>query len=443
MEPDLIADARALVALGALLLLPGLTVVRAPWNAVPLLSLAFWLASWPWLEALHATRAQFVGAALAFFGVLAALRLFQPWSGSRPSWPTRLVALVAVAQLAPLARLSLVPGDDGPLRALVVRLLVWHDGLPRTYEPLAPVSPFGADLHGVDLLAGDIALLAGVPPTLASLVAALAARGLALQALHLCLTRLPGASPVGCAALALGAASLICVLPAAPSALGLALGVAAAGLLLCGRTRSAAVAAGLLSGGAGASDACLTALLAVLTLAFVGARATRASAGERRVHLTRLGLAVGTALVFATPALARLRPAAARGLSAEDLAGLAWIGATVAVAIVVARRLPVHAASRRERTALASAALVAVLGSAWNAFHLRPRTPPTRAQARAFEALAASTTVQDVVCIDPATSQVWIPALVGRAVQPAPVSAIHAAERLRGEAGRGCRAVWP
>ena len=48
MPPDLAAEARGLLALAALLLLPGLVIVRAPWTAVPFLSVSFWIVSWWW-----------------------------------------------------------------------------------------------------------------------------------------------------------------------------------------------------------------------------------------------------------------------------------------------------------------------------------------------------------------------------------------------------------
>jgi len=65
--------AAGLLALALLSLLPGTLVVRAPWTAVPALSLAFWAlgAWWPPL----AGRGRFLAAALLAFGLLALLRL--------------------------------------------------------------------------------------------------------------------------------------------------------------------------------------------------------------------------------------------------------------------------------------------------------------------------------------------------------------------------------
>jgi hypothetical protein len=456
---DPIANARALAALGALLLLPGLTVVRAPWHAVPFLSLAYWVVSWSWLDALGATRRHFLVGSLLFFAALASLRLFKPWPRPRPSWAAWLVALAALAQLLPLTRLTLGPGDDGPLRALTVRLLIWHDGLPRTYEPLAPVHHFGAGLHGVDLLAADVALLASVPPVTGALVAALAAQALLLVALDALLTRAL-AGTAWAPALARGASALAVLsvaglraaglAPAVPSTLGLALGVSAAALLLRGRERAPAVAAGLLLGGALVSDPLLLALVLPVTLSIGPARAVRAAGGERRAQAVRAGLACGFALLLAAPALLRfdvtLSPAerAAAGplvLTSEHLFGIGWVLAALAAAwglAYVSRRVEEGADGRfgLRRAVTAAAVLVGALGTAWGAAHVGPRLPPSAAERRALEALAAATTIDDVVCIDAATPQVWIPALVGRAVHPALLPGFYADELRAGVARR-------
>jgi len=74
VPPDLAAEARGLLALGALLLLPGLVIVRAPWTAVPFLSAAFWIVSWWW----GLPRLAFLHGAVVAFALLVLLRLFQP-----------------------------------------------------------------------------------------------------------------------------------------------------------------------------------------------------------------------------------------------------------------------------------------------------------------------------------------------------------------------------
>src|SRR5512147_3138655 len=64
----------ALLPLAALVLLPGLLVVRAPWTAVPALSIAFWVLSAWWPPFAGLGRGRFVSAALTAFGLLLLLR---------------------------------------------------------------------------------------------------------------------------------------------------------------------------------------------------------------------------------------------------------------------------------------------------------------------------------------------------------------------------------
>jgi len=63
-----------ILGLAALLLLPGFLVVRAPWTAVPFLSLFFWIASWWWLP--FGGRGRFLAGALVAFILLAVLDWF-------------------------------------------------------------------------------------------------------------------------------------------------------------------------------------------------------------------------------------------------------------------------------------------------------------------------------------------------------------------------------
>lgn len=454
MGADPTAELRAVAALVALLLLPGLTVVRAPWTAVPLLSCGFWVASWAWLQALGMTRGAFLTGALVSFAALASLRLLKPLPVPRVGPASALVGLAAAAQLLPLARLDLVPGADGPLRALSVRLLMWHDGLPRTYEPLAPLHYFGAAVHAVDLLAADVALLAGVPPALGALVAALAAQGLLLVALDALLTRAlpppaghPNAARALSGAVVLAVAGLRAAAPGGPSAptLGLALGVAAVALLWRGQERAPAVAAGVMLGAALAGDPLFTLAGMPLVLTVGGMRIARARDARRRALALRLALACAGALILAGPALGRSLGALSVGerarLSAliaapEHLWGLAWVVAALLGAVAVARTGAWARLGEGGRAGLAAATLVATLGTAWGAARLHPRTPPTRADLHAFHALAAATSIDDVICIDAATSQVWIPALVGRAVSPAPLPGLYDDELRRGWARR-------
>ena len=71
------AFAGGLLALLALALLPGLLVARAPWAAVPALSLAFWIvgAGWLALAARPAIPWSLVGAVWSLFAVAAGATL--------------------------------------------------------------------------------------------------------------------------------------------------------------------------------------------------------------------------------------------------------------------------------------------------------------------------------------------------------------------------------
>ncbi len=115
-----------LIAFGALLLLPGLLVVRAPWTVVPALSLAFWALSiwWPVLSGL--ARSRVVAAILIVSLLLLLLRALPkhevppppgwtappaPEPAPRPGLPTpRLTSGPALAILAVvLALLAVAP----------------------------------------------------------------------------------------------------------------------------------------------------------------------------------------------------------------------------------------------------------------------------------------------------------------------------------------------
>ena len=60
----------ALLALLALWLVPGLALVAAPWPAVPLLSVAFWLCSWGLTDLLGLSREAALRSTLLLFGLL-------------------------------------------------------------------------------------------------------------------------------------------------------------------------------------------------------------------------------------------------------------------------------------------------------------------------------------------------------------------------------------
>jgi hypothetical protein len=65
----------ALAALALLLLLPGLLVVRAPWTAVPALSLAFWAVAGWWPPLAWGSRVRGLSSLLLVCAGLALLRL--------------------------------------------------------------------------------------------------------------------------------------------------------------------------------------------------------------------------------------------------------------------------------------------------------------------------------------------------------------------------------
>ncbi len=439
MEVPAAFDAlRALAALLLLLALPGLTVVRAPWTAVPGLSLSFWLVTWTWLEFLHATRARFVLGALLFFALLAALRLPR-LPRARPGEPTRLVALVALAALLPFARLGLPVGEEGPLRALGVRLLVWRDGLPRTYEPLLPLHVFGADRHAVDWLAADVALLSDVSPAQATLLASLAGAGLLLVALDALLVALgatrAAAASVVCAVAALLALTPVNPLPGArlPHTLGAALIVSGLAVLWRGHGRASAVAAGLLFGAACVTEPWLAMCAAPLVSAAALVRVARANAARRAHETQRLAWTVGVVLLLAAPAWLRF-----------DAPWVPWsrlvftpahgvLVLLVAASALAARHAP-PIPSRRFMRLAAAAALVAQVALA---LRLAPRLPPADGELRTLRDALPRMPVREALCGRAGSSDVWIPALLGRALEPGQFPLAYPAPRGR---ARPCRA---
>lgn len=416
---------RALLALLTLLALPGLTVVRAPWTAVPFLSLSFWLVTWFWLDALHSTRQRFVLGALAFFGLLALLRLPR-LPRVRPGASTLLVVAGALSPLSLLA-CAWPLGDQGPLRALSVRLLAWRDGLPRTYEPLLPVRAFGADLHAVDLLAADITLLGDVPPALATLVASLTATGLLALAVFALLVRAGRRrdAALGVALLLSGASAASSgsdLVPGAgaPTTLGLALATLAAALLVRGTTRAPAVAAGLVGGAVCASDPWLAAFGLPLAATLALARRACLESAERPVEDVRLGLAFGLAAAFGLPAWLRLDFPRGDLLPLVVAAGHVAAAATLASAWAAGAGFP----RRRSRPALALTAAIWLGGTLWGARQAVPRTPPSADDLRLFADVARRLAITDAQCLD-RSSGLWMPAVTGRAVWPFPLPAAY------------------
>jgi hypothetical protein len=448
------------LSLVALLLLPGLLVVRAPWTAVPALSLAFWAltAWWPPLASLG--RGRFLSAALLAFGLLSLLRLLPKhevppppgWAPppampppARPGLPPPRLALAAsllvlTASLALLAPVSLwhhAPGPRLAFQTTTARLLVWRDGVPTTAEPLVPLAPVGAHAPALATLAADASHLSGLDPAVSVLLVVVAAAGLLLVglfALHATWAP-PRAAALG-ALVGLAAAPWPGTLvPWGEGEALLALGLAlpAAALLLGHASRSSAVAAGMLLAASALAQPVIAATVLVARTV-----AANLSPGEGR---SRLALSGTLALLLAAPGLWPLvrslspREAEAILLSVHPRELLPF-----ALGLVLAAFAPLlflrlaEPRSRGERLATAALATVATVllvarVHGWIASGQLP--PPVRA---ALLRVAAETDSLQVVCA-PEGARDWVPALAGRAAgEPGPwIPSVYADEwALRG-----------
>ena len=408
--------ALGLVAFAVLLLLPGLLVVRAPWPAVPFLSLSFWAVSWGW--PFGASRQRFLQVALLSFVLLALLRLLKPLGSRAPGAPTALV--LAAAGLPLLASLSraVCPGAEMSFHSLGARLLVWRDGLPLTYEPLLPVRPFGLHAPALSGLAADVALLSGVPPAKAILLVHEAAVGLLVVAFFALLAR-RSAPPVAALAAVLTVAAAR--VPTAFAAFGdggpvlaLAFVVAAAAWLGPAGGRSSAVAAGCFLATAALSQP----LLAVAALSALGLRLRPWRDESARV---RLALATAVAAILAAPLLARLAGAFSAGEAVSALPGAAPLArALAASALAIAAPAMVRRFWPSRGALGAVGLLVMVLGAAWSArrewLDRANELQPAPAERAAIVLLTSHTRPLATICIEPGGAGVWIPALAGRAV---------------------------
>jgi len=302
---------RVLLALGALLLLPGFLVVRAPWTAVPFLSLFFWIASWWWLPS--AGRGRFLAGALVAFALLAVLRLVR-LEPTLPSWP----ALVALAAALLRASAALVPvaATGAHLDPIPAQLMAWHDSLPVTYVPLRETGNFGAHPHGLDALAADLSLLSGLAVPRAVMLAGAVARGLSSLGLYALLRRrlAPGAAALVTASVAAVVSLVEALTGGGDPSWSLALGfvLTGAGLLVSGRSRAGAVAAGALVGTAlmtapAVVGAGLAAGVVATALAW-----TRTSREARDLLCRRLGVAAAAAIATGGPYVLRVTMALVR-----------------------------------------------------------------------------------------------------------------------------------
>jgi hypothetical protein len=324
------AEPTALLALAALLFVPGLLAARAPLRYVPALSASFWIVSSWWLPA-DLGRERVLRALLVGGGVVALLRVRDV-----PRRPPRLriaaVAAIAVFPLALTFTLTAVP--EASFSAISATLVVWNDGIPSSFQPLLDLAPFGADGPGLATLSADVALLSGLPPPRAVLLVGLASHLLVClhlarrAAAHGAARPWPPARLAGILILLAAAAGLLmrAVLRGDPMVLALGLALSAVAIFLDGDSRLRAAAAGLVLAGCLLSHTATGVAAIIVTI--VAARPWT-SARSR----TRVVLALGLAFIMAAPQIRRLGSvlstgdisALFRGRASDSCPGLPWI----------------------------------------------------------------------------------------------------------------------
>lgn len=418
-----------LLVLAALLLWPGLLIVRAPWPFVPFLSLSFWLVSWDWLPAGGPGRHRFLVVTLAFSALFSGLRLLKPLEARWPSWPTLVVLAVALGRLAPFFQWPVAPGLDAGFSSASALLLVWRDGLPASYRPLYPILGFGLGDAGLATLAADISLLAHIAPHRALLLATLASEGLFVLALFAFARRFWSASWSTLGAVTLAALGLVALAradAAGGTPLALALATCGTALVLDARGRSARVAAGVLWAGAVAVSAPLVAVGALATVAMIVAM--RRSPG-------RVGIAACVASLFAAPLLWRSTDAGR--LSAPDPLPLALLLLIVTLIPATAGRWSWPDRTPWGLLVCASIAFVATRED-WSSRSARIVVSADDFAAAAW--LRDNSRVTDVVCSGDEGARAWIPALAGRAASPPRVP--HGVRASRVGPLATCRFLW-
>ncbi len=430
-----------LVAL-ALLLLPGLLVVRAPWTAVAPLSLAFWtLGAW-WPPFAGPGRSRAVVAVLAASLLLALLRLvpkhevppppgFEPPPAPKPearpgleppplaSAPSRVVLVAALLLLAPLPLWHHAPGARLAFQTTASRLVVWRDGIPASFEPLLPLGHVGAHAPALATLAADVSLLTGVDSGPAVLAVVALAAGLlvvGLFALHATWAP-PWAAALG--SLVAVAASpwpgLLSLWGEGEALLALGFLLPAAALLLGHASRSSAVAAALLLAAGALAQPLLACVVFVLASAAAAVRR-----GPDTPAASRLATSGLVALALAGPGLLPL----VRAVSAREALELATASRShellpFAFFLLLAALAPlafVQASRRRSRPARAAVAVVPVLAAlllvarvhGW--FASGQLSEPSRA---ALSRAAQVTTPLAVICAGEGVRD-FVPALAGR-----------------------------
>jgi hypothetical protein len=321
-------DARAFAIAAALAALPGVLVVRAPWRAVPLVSLAFWVTSWWWL--FGASRTGFLHASLAVFAALSLFRVIRPGPLPRRGGAQLMVVVTAVVLAGFQARRTIPSGMDAPIDALSAQLLAWHDGWPVSFEPLSPRRPFEAS--GLAAVGADVILLSGAPAHRAlAAMAAVADVALLLALWSLACLRLPHGRAAAVAAAALLPAV---VMAESSQVLAAAFAVEAAALWHDRRghasafTAGACVAAGLAADAATALGALMVALLlARFRVVAPSVAVSRAPQVPRRLRTALWTAAVvGLTLLWRPPRLDLPHaPSPASDFTPDDMAAMAWI----------------------------------------------------------------------------------------------------------------------
>ncbi len=351
-----------LLALTALLLLPGLLVVRSPWWAVPFLSLSFWWASWAWLPPGGPGRLAFLQTSLLLFGLLLLFRLLRLEGASRPQAPTLVAVLAALAAAAAGAREALPFDTDLSFHAVVAQVLTWRDGIPEGFAPLLGPLSFQTHAPGLPFLAADTGLLSGGGAFRSTLAGA--AIGPPLLTLGVFAAARRWTRPRLAAVLTVAAALAILLWARVGVSWPLALAflLAALALMSWPVSNARAVSIGALLGAALVAD--LRVLLPILGLLALGSvRLAGLLAGREPQTRHALGLVLLACLLAAGPVCWRLAPPP-------------WVG----------RTFPTSEASA---------------------------TPPDLA---VMSWLADGTPPLAVVCIEPGGPGIWIPAMAGRAV---------------------------
>jgi len=449
-------EAAGLLALAALLLLPGLLVVRAPWTAVPALSLAFWALSWWWLP--FAARSRVLAATLVVFVVLALLRLLPrhtvppppghpgpppeppitgPTTADVPrlrTVPSLVIVGLALALLVPLPFEHHAPGPEMAFHTTSARLVLWRDGPPATYQPLLPVGPFGAHSPALPTLAGDLARIAGLDPARAVLLMTLASHGLVVLGLYALLSAVrlrPSAAALGAlVGLAATPSGVLAMWGAGGPGLALGFGLSAAALLLGHTSRPSAVAAGMLLGAAALAQPLLALAVGAGLATAVLAGVTRqvpwdpvTAGGDARslarAARLRLGLACAVALGLAGPGLLPL----ARALSVNEALGVLGsprpheivdlLSGLVLVPLVALLARGLAQGSRLPRVvavSLVAVAAVVVFVRTHGLLASGQLAPESR---RALSRLARTPRPLEAVCA-PESLVDWVPALAGR-----------------------------